>query len=53
MQAGEIMDDAFELAAFLAQCLGQFRVVPDFRVLEFAENLGQTFLFGFKVKDTP
>jgi len=33
MQAGEIVDDAFELAAFLAQCLGQFRVVPDFRVL--------------------
>ena len=47
------MDDSFELATLLAQRLGQFRVVPDFRILEFAENLGQPFLFGFEVKDTP
>jgi hypothetical protein len=53
MQAGEMVDDVFELAAFLAQRLGLFGVVPDLGVLEFAEDLGQSFLFGFEVKDTP
>jgi hypothetical protein len=47
------MDHALQLPAFLAQRLGAFGVVPDLGVFQFAQNLGQSFLFGFEVKDTP
>lgn len=49
----QVVNDGFELGALLAECLGAFGVIPDFRVLEFAQNLGQTFLFFLEVKDTP
>jgi hypothetical protein len=41
------------LAALLAQVLRLLGRVPDFRVFQFAQNLGQALLFDFEVKDTP
>jgi hypothetical protein len=41
------------LGALLAEVLGNLGLVPDLRVLQFLEDFGQPFLFGFEVKDTP
>jgi hypothetical protein len=41
------------LAALLAQGLGGFGLVPDLRIFQLAQNLGQALLLGFEVKDTP
>jgi hypothetical protein len=43
----------FQSGAVLAQTLGTLRLVPDVRILEFATNFYQLFLFGVEVKDTP
>jgi hypothetical protein len=45
--------DGFQSGAFPPEVLCSFRVVPDFRIFQFAKNLGQAFLLGFEVKDTP
>jgi hypothetical protein len=47
------VNDGFELGALLAEGLSAFRVIPDFRVFQFAQNLGQALLFFLEVKDTP
>ncbi len=45
--------DALEQCAFLTQRLGALLIVPDVRVFEFAQDLGQAFFLAFVVKDTP
>ena len=53
LQLIHVQDDAFEHRPFLTEGLGPFLVVPDVRVFEFAQHLGQALLLGLVVKDTP
>jgi len=46
-------DDAIELRTLTAQCLGTCRIVPDFRVLQFAAYFFQAVFVAGIVKDTP
>jgi hypothetical protein len=47
------MDNIFELGSLTPQSLGTFRVIPDIRDFQFADNFDQTFAFNSEVKDTP
>jgi len=52
-QLVDAVDDAFELRALTTQGLRALRLVPDPRVLELAQDLGQALLLARVVKDTP
>jgi hypothetical protein len=53
VQLLEGADDALELGALAAELLGPLRVLPDGRVLEFAQDLRQALLAALVVKGTP
>ncbi|OGT91143.1 MAG: hypothetical protein A2514_09570 [Gammaproteobacteria bacterium RIFOXYD12_FULL_61_37] len=46
-------DNPFQLRPLLAQGLSPLGSIPDGRVLQFAQDLGQPFLLVLVVKDTP
>lgn len=49
----QVIDHRFELGSLLAEGLGPFRIIPDFGILKFPKDFGQSFLFVLEVKDTP
>jgi hypothetical protein len=46
------IDDPFQGTTFLAQILGALGVIPNRRIFQQLDDLGQAFLFGIVVKDT-
>ena len=55
-RAGHVVqgaNDLFEANPFTAQVLGTFRIVPDLRFLQFADDFSQSFNLAVEVKDTP
>ena len=54
--AGELVDgddNAFQRTALTTDVLRLFRVIPDARIFEFAQDFFQTLLLQIVVKDTP
>jgi hypothetical protein len=49
----ERADHAFELGALATELLGTLGVLPDGRVFELAQDLGQPLALSFIVKGTP
>ena len=49
----ERADDGLELGALAAEFLGAVGLVPDGRILELAQDLGQALAAALVVKDTP
>jgi hypothetical protein len=49
----QLVDDLAQARALAAELLSPGRILPDVRSLELGENLDQTFLLGFELKDTP
>jgi hypothetical protein len=49
----ESLDELLEPRTLAAEFLGPLRIVPDRRLLEFAPDLGQSFVLCIVVKDTP
>jgi hypothetical protein len=49
----ERVDDALESRALAAELLRAILIVPDRRILELAEDLGEALAAAFIVKDTP
>ena len=46
-------DYLFQTRPFPAQTLGTFRIIPDLRLFQFADDLRQSFILAIEVKDTP
>jgi hypothetical protein len=46
-------DDLFQARPFTAKLLGTFRVAPDLRLLQLANDFRQPFILAVEVKDTP
>jgi hypothetical protein len=53
VEAADDIHHRLQLGAFAAQFLGLFGIVPNGRVFQLAEDLGQAFLLAFEVKGTP
>ena len=47
------MHHLFETRTFATEFLSTFRVVPDLRRLQLADDFRQSFILAIEVKDTP
>jgi hypothetical protein len=49
----EGVNHLFQACPFTTEFLGTFRVIPDLRLLQLADDFRQTFILAIEVKDTP